>query len=135
MTALSVVYEKKGTVKANELSELFRKSGINRPYEDLDRMQRMIENSDMLVTARIDGHLVGIARSLTDYSYCCYLSDLAVDKEYQKMGIGKELVQRTREQLSEEVSLILLSAETALNYYPKIGFDRVDNAFVIKRKR
>ncbi|MCL4336561.1 MAG: GNAT family N-acetyltransferase [Candidatus Thermoplasmatota archaeon] len=135
MTALNVVYEKKGTVNANELSELFKKSGINRPYEDLDRMQRMIENSDMLVTARIDGQLVGIARSLTDYSYCCYLSDLAVDKKYQKMGIGKEMVHRTREQLSEEVSLILLSAETALNYYPKIGFDRVDNAFVIKRKR
>ena len=132
---MNVVYETDGHVSADELSELFRNSGINRPYNDLERLQRMIENSDILVTARVDGFLVGIARSLTDYSYCCYLSDLAVDEKYQKKGIGKELVHKTYEQLSEEVSLILLSAETALNYYPRIGFERVDNAFVIKRKR
>ena len=132
---MNVVYETDGHVSADELSELFRNSGINRPYNDLERLQRMIENSDILVTARVDGFLVGIARSLTDYSYCCYLSDLAVDGKYQKKGIGKELVHKTYEQLSEEVSLILLSAETALNYYPRIGFERVDNAFVIKRKR
>ena len=132
---MNVVYETDGHVSADELSELFRNSGINRPYNDLERLQRMIENSDILVTARVDGFLVGIARSFTDYSYCCYLSDLAVDEKYQKKGIGKELVHKTYEQLSEEVSLILLSAETALNYYPRIGFERVDNAFVIKRKR
>lgn len=132
---MNVVYETDGHVSADELSELFRNSGINRPYNDLERLQRMIENSDILVTARVDGFLVGIARSLTDYSYCCYLSDLAVDGKYQKKGIGKELVHKTYEQLSEEVSLILLSVETALNYYPRIGFERVDNAFVIKRKR
>ena len=132
---MNIVYETDGPVSADELSELFRNSGINRPYNDLERLERMIENSDILVTARVEGFLVGIARSVSDFSYCCYLSDLAIDRKYQKIGIGRELVNRTREQISEEVSLILLSAETALNYYPRIGFERVDNAFVIKRKR
>ena len=132
---MNIVYETDGPVSADELSELFRNSGINRPYNDLERLEWMIENSDILVTARVEGFLVGIARSVSDFSYCCYLSDLAIDRKYQKIGIGRELVNRTREQISEEVSLILLSAETALNYYPRIGFERVDNAFVIKRKR
>jgi predicted N-acetyltransferase YhbS len=79
--------------------------------------------------------LVGVSRSLTDYAYCCYLSDLAVDKEYQALGIGKELVRRTQVVIGEEVSLVLLSAPGALSYYPTIGFAPADNAFVIKRKR
>ncbi len=135
MSPSNVVYDVNGSVRADELSDLFKKSGISRPFEDLDRMRRMIENSNIIVTARIDGLLVGVARSLSDFSYCCYLSDLAVDEKYQRRGIGEELIRRTRGLLSEEVSLILLSAKGAMDYYPRIGFERVDNAFVIRRKR
>ncbi|WP_146812496.1 GNAT family N-acetyltransferase, partial [Aneurinibacillus danicus] len=70
-----------------------------------------------------------------DFSYCCYLSDLAVDKDYQKSGIGKELIGRIRNIIGEEVALILLSAPNAMDYYPKVGFDKVDNGFIIRRKR
>ncbi|MGM0829107.1 MAG: GNAT family N-acetyltransferase [Bacillota bacterium] len=122
-------------IKAKELSDVFKSSGIKRPVDDLDRLQRMIDNSDIIITAWDNDKLVGIARAITDYSYCCYLSDLAVDIEYQNKGIGKELVQLVQKDIGEEVALILLSAPNAMDYYPKIGLESIDNGFKISRKR
>jgi predicted N-acetyltransferase YhbS len=110
-------------------------SGIKRPYQDTERIDRMIQNADIIITAWKADKMVGVARALTDYSYCCYLSDLAVDAEYQKSGIGRELVNRLRQRLGEECSLVLLSAPGAMEYYPKIGFTNTDKAFVIARGR
>lgn len=132
---MGIDYEFVDKLQATEVVEVFSKSGINRPVEDLKRIQRMIEFADLIVTARDNGKLVGIARALTDYSYCCYLSDLAVHEEYQRSGIGKELVSRIQEKLSDEVTLVLISAPNAVDYYPHIGFEKADKAFLIKRKR
>ena len=78
--------------------------------------------------------LVGVSRSLTDFCYCCYLSDLAVMEEYKQLGIGRKLIDLTRERLGDRVTLLLLSAPGAMEYYPKVGFDPIKNGFVIKRK-
>lgn len=75
--------------------------------------------------------LVGVARSVTDFTFCCYLSDLAVDRKYQKRGVGKNLIRMTRQALGRKGKLILLSAPAAVGYYPKIGFDRHNQAFWI----
>jgi N-acetylglutamate synthase-like GNAT family acetyltransferase len=87
------------------------------------------------VTAWDKDKLVGIARSLTDFSYCCYLSDLAVRKDYQKGGIGKKLIALTKEYIGDHAMLLLLSAQTAMDYYPKVGFQKVENGFIIKRTK
>lgn len=76
-----------------------------------------------------------MARSLTDFSYCCYLSDLAIHPDYQKHGIGKKLIDLTQEKIGEHCMLLLLSVPTAMEYYPKIGFEKVENGFIIKRKK
>jgi predicted N-acetyltransferase YhbS len=94
----------------------------------------MLDHANLTITAWDGEKLVGIARSLTDFCYCCYLSDLAVDREYQGRGIGRELIEQTRKHLSEQVSLILLSAPSAMTYYPKVGFEKADNAWIIRRK-
>jgi ribosomal protein S18 acetylase RimI-like enzyme len=120
---------------AEQLAMLFDSSGIRRPTRDLLRIQRMIDNANLVVTAWDGEKLVGIARALTDFCYCCYLSDLAVDKEYQRQGIGRELVERVKSATGEECSLILLSAPDAMSYYPAIGMEQADNAWIIKRKR
>ncbi|EKN69795.1 GCN5-related N-acetyltransferase [Neobacillus bataviensis LMG 21833] len=122
-------------ITAEELSDVFKKSGIRRPVDDLPRLQRMIEHADLLITAWDEQTLVGVARAVTDFSYCCYLSDLAVNEDYQKRGIGKELVRLVKEQIGEEVTLILLSAPSAMDYYPQIGFDKVENGFILPRKK
>jgi ribosomal protein S18 acetylase RimI-like enzyme len=94
--------------------------GERRPIDDPERLNKMLEHANLIVTARDKGKLVGVSRSLTDYAFCTYLSDLAVDVAYQKRGIGRELIQRTK-LAAPMARLILLSAPAAINYYPKIG--------------
>jgi N-acetylglutamate synthase-like GNAT family acetyltransferase len=115
--------------------ELYNSSGINRPTADKERITKMYNNSNLIVTAWDKDKLVGIARSLTDFSYCCYLSDLAVRKDYQKGGIGKKLIALTKEYIGDHAMLLLLSAQTAMDYYPKVGFQKVENGFIIKRTK
>lgn len=95
----------------------------------------MFAAPSLVLSAWVSGKLVGLSRSLTDYAYCCYLSDLAVDKGYQGMGIGRELIKRTQAVIGDQVSLILLSAPNAMEYYPTLGFEQATNAFVIRRKQ
>jgi len=130
-----ITYKENVAIKSEELSKLFKSSGIKRPFEDLNRLQRMIENSDILITAWDHDKLVGIARAITDYSYCCYLSDLAVNKEYQHKGIGRQLIWLVQEEIGEEVALLLLSSSIAMDYYPKMGFEKIENGFKISRIR
>jgi GNAT superfamily N-acetyltransferase len=118
-----------------EIARVFDSSGITRPTADIPRIARMFAAPCLLVSAWHGGELVGLARSLTDYSYCCYLSDLAVAKEHQCKGIGKELIRRTQQIIGDEVSLILLSAPGAMSYYPSVGLKQAENAFVARRKR
>ena len=130
-----IYYKIGAAVTPEELSDVFKTSGIRRPVDDLPRLQRMIEHADLLITAWVDQKLVGIARAVTDFSYCCYLSDLAVNKDYQKRGIGKELVRLIQEQIGDEVVLLLLAAPAAMDYYPRIGFDKIENGYIIPRKK
>ncbi len=120
-------------LSAQELADVFRRSGIRRPVDDLPRLEKMLEHGNLLATAWSGGQLVGVARALTDFSYCCYLSDLAVDKAYQKRGVGKRLVELVRERVGAQSMLLLLAAPEAADYYPKIGFEAVSNGWIIKR--
>lgn len=104
-----------------------------RPIHDRNRIAKMIENAQLMVTARDeDGLLVGLARSITDFSYCCYCSDLAVDVAYQGQGIGKALIEETRKIVGPGVTFLLLSAPKAMDYYPKIGLEKFENCFGIR---
>ncbi|WMT39597.1 GNAT family N-acetyltransferase [Paenibacillus sp. D2_2] len=130
-----IIFSDKKEQNARDVAEVFRNSGIIRPYEEVERIQRMIDNTDIIITAWDDDKMVGVARAITDYSYSCYLSDLAVDQRYQNHGIGKELVQRVHTKIGDECSLILLAAPTAVDYYPKLGFEKADKAFLMTRKK
>ncbi len=90
----------------------------------------MLANANRIITAREDGKIVGVARSVTDFAFCTYLSDLAVDQTYQKSGIGKELIRLTH-RAAPQAKLILLSAPAAVNYYPRIGMKRHEHCFFI----
>lgn len=130
-----ITYRTDVTPDIDQIIDVYISSGINRPTADKERISKMYHNSNLIVTAWHNSKLVGISRSLTDFCYCCYLSDLAVRKEYQKCGIGKTLIQMTKNSIGEQAALLLLSAPTAIDYYPKIGFEKADNAFLIKRTK
>ncbi|MCZ7593611.1 GNAT family N-acetyltransferase [Hyphomicrobium sp.] len=106
-----------------------------RPAGDLARLDKMLRHADVVVTARDAGHLVGVSRAVTDFSYCCYLSDLAVDIDYQRQGIGKRLIEETHAAAGETTTLILVAAPAAEAYYPRIGMQRLTSCWAIPRKR
>jgi len=128
-----ITYQKETDLSPDEFRELLIKStlGERRPVDDLSRMTKMVENADLIITARHEGRLVGLSRSVTDFAYCLYLSDLAVDQAYQKKGIGKELIRQTKLH-APSANLILLSAPAAVDYYPHIGMTHHAHCFYLK---
>lgn len=119
-------------LSAAEFIDVLNRSTLaeRRPVDDPDRIASMLANADLIVTARVDGKLVGVARSVSDVVYCTYLSDLAVDQAFQHQGIGKELIRRTKRE-TPDAKLILLSAPKAVDYYPKIGMTRHEQCFML----
>lgn len=117
-----------------DIIDLYTSAGLKRPVEDAERIGTMYANSNLIVSVYHEDRLVGVARSVTDFCYCCYLSDLAIREEYKNLGIGKRLIELTQERLGDKVTLLLLSAPGAMEYYPKIGFEKIENGFIIHRK-
>lgn len=128
-----ITYSIEKNIDPNEFIEVLVDSslGERRPVNDLERIKKMLKNANLIVGARDKGKLIGIARALTDFSYCTYLSDLAVSQKYQKLGIGKQLIREIKE-VAPEANLILLSAPAAVEYYPKIGMTKHEAAFTLK---
>ena len=130
---MKITYEFNTIPPTEIIIELYESSGLDRPARDFDRICKMYVNSNLIITAWDKHKLVGISRSLTDFCYCCYLSDLAVRKEYKCSGVGKRLIELTKEKVGERTMLLLLSAPGAMEYYPKVGFQKVENGFIITR--
>ena len=131
---MEITYKTNIIPSTDSIIELYKSAGLNRPVDDKERISNMYVDSNLVITAWDKELLIGVARSLTDFCYCCYLSDLAVKKKYQSQGIGKQLIALTREKIGPHTMLLLLSVPGAMEYYPKIGFEKVDNGFIIKRK-
>lgn len=132
-----MIYGVEPGLDPDEFIDLLKRSGLaeRRPVRDEHRIGRMLANSSLIVTARRDGLLVGVARSVTDFSYCCYLSDLAVDRACQKRGVGRALIARTQAEAGPEAMLILIAAPAADGYYAHIGMERIERGWSLPRKR
>jgi len=135
--AMSIQYALEPYLAAAEFPDLLLASTLaeRRPVDDLGRLANMLRNSDIIVTAKDDGRLVGVSRAITDFSYCCYLSDLAVDQAYQRKGIGRRLIAETHRAAGETTTLILVAAPAAETYYPKIGMQHLPSCWSITRSR
>jgi predicted N-acetyltransferase YhbS len=128
-----ITYQIEKNLTVSEFKTLLEKSTLaeRRPVNEPDRLAKMLEHGNLIVTARDNGNLIGIARSLTDFLYCTYLSDLAVDEAYQKQGIGKELIRQTK-LATPQAMLILLAAPKAIDYYPKVGMIRHEHCYILR---
>jgi ribosomal protein S18 acetylase RimI-like enzyme len=125
-----------GELSADEFRDVIQRTDLNRPVEDIARLTSMLAHANLVVTARdASGRLIGVARSLTDFVYCCYLSDLCVDDAFQGRGIGRALIAETKRIVGPESMLLLLSAPKPMTYYPSIGMEKVENGFIIRRDR
>lgn len=132
---MSIEYKINEKISTDDFIELLKNStlGERRPVNDRSCMEGMISNSNLTVSAWENGSLVGISRCVTDFYYACYLSDLAVSKTYQKMGIGKELQRLTQNQLGPKCNLILVAAPTANTYYEHVGFKNNERCWILER--
>lgn len=130
---MNIIYKSDIIPSTDQVIELYNNAGLPRPTMDKQRMQKMFENSTLIITAWSDDKLVGVCRSITDWVWCCYLADLAVCPNYKKLGIGKKMIALTRQKVGEQSMVLLLSVPTALEYYPKVGFVKEDRSFIINR--
>jgi GNAT superfamily N-acetyltransferase len=132
---VTVVYQLEPRLDPAEFVDVLVRSTLaeRRPVGRPDVIRAMLDHADLIVTARVSGRLVGVSRALSDFSYCTYLSDLAVDEAHQGRGIGRELVHRTHEAAGRHTLLILLAAPKARTYYPHIGMQPHDSCWIIPR--
>jgi ribosomal protein S18 acetylase RimI-like enzyme len=129
----AIVYRLGNNLNLDQVIELYHASTLSerRPVEDRGAMAAMLENASLVVTAWDGERLVGLARTLSDFLYVGYLSDLAVHAEYQRQGIGKELIAQTRRYMGPKAKLVLIAAPRAVEYYPRIGFSKVESAWML----
>jgi GNAT superfamily N-acetyltransferase len=130
---VSLRYEHSRKISEAEFIDVLKRStlGERRPIDDSNCIKAMLDHADLLCTAWEGEKLVGVARSVTDFEYCCYLSDLAVDEAYQKQGIGRELIRVTQSRLGKRASIILIAAPKAEAYYPRIGLTAHLSAWIL----
>jgi len=129
-------YETSTRISAEQFVDLLERSGLadRRPVGSPDTIAAMLKHANLLCTAWDGERLVGVARSLTDFSFCCYLSDLAVDVAWQHRGVGRELIRLTQDRLGPNAKIILLAAPAARDYYPKLGFTQHPSAWVLGKR-
>jgi GNAT superfamily N-acetyltransferase len=131
-----IQYKHNVRITADQFIDVLKRSTLaeRRPVGDAARIETMLQHATIIVTAWDGSKLVGVSRALSDFGYCCYLADLAVDAAYQKQGIGKKLIHETHAVSGLHTTLILLAAPKASEYYPKINMERFTDCFLIRKK-
>lgn len=131
-----ITYRLGNDLDLDQVIELYRAStlGERRPIDNRARMQAMLANANLVVTAWDGALLVGISRAVSDFAYATYLSDLAVRLSHQRRGIGRELIRETRRR-SGEAYVVLLAAPKAVDYYPRVGFEAHPSAWILRPGR
>lgn len=133
---MNITYSVNEKITKHDFADVLVRSGLSkrRPVDDPERLEKMVKNANLIVLAKDAGLIVGIARVITDFAYCSYLSCLAVDIQYQRKGVGKKLIERVREIIGDSSNLVLLSAPGVDKYYLQLGFEKSEKAFVLPRK-
>ena len=130
-----ISYSDQAPITAKQAIDLYERStlGERRPINNVTTFELMLKNANLIVTAWDDDKLIGISRSLTDFAYVAYLADLAVDEQYQRTGIGKQLIEETKARLGPECIIVLLAAPKANAYYEYLGFEHNPRAWTLKK--
>lgn len=130
-----ITYRDEAQISAAQAIDLYIRSslGERRPINNLQTFESMLKHANLTITAWDGEQLIGISRSLTDFSYVAYLADLAVDQKYQRQGVGKKLVDETKIRLGPDCMIVLLAAPKANDYYEHIGFEHNPRAWTLRK--
>jgi ribosomal protein S18 acetylase RimI-like enzyme len=130
---MPIVYRTDVRPEAALIAALYRAALLLRPVDDIVRIKRMYDGSNLIVTAWSAGDLAGILRGWTDGAFDGYICDLAVHPNYQNHGIGRELLARTRA-TSPQVQFVLRASKIAVDYYQHIGWQKIENGWFWPRE-
>lgn len=130
---MSIYYTTERIPSSEQIVELYDLAGLPRPTHDRERIAKMYQHSNLVITAWDGDVLAGVARTITDWVWSSYLADLAIHPGYQKAGIGRKLIGLTKEKVGKQSMVLLLSVPTAMEYYPKVGFAKEDRGFIMHR--
>lgn len=132
---MNIEYRDNAQITVEVAIDLYKRStlGERRPVDRPEIFEGMLENASLTISAWHGDRIVGISRTLTDFTYVAYLADLAVDIDFQRQGIGKQLIEETKRRLGRECMIVLLAAPKANDYYPKLGFEHNPRAWMLKR--
>jgi len=131
---MNIEYRDNAQITVEVAIDLYKRStlGERRPVDRPEIFEGMLENASLTISAWHGDGIVGISRTLTDFTYVAYLADLAVDIDFQRQGIGKQLIEETKRRLGRECMIVLLAAPKANDYYPKLGFQHNPRAWMLK---
>jgi ribosomal protein S18 acetylase RimI-like enzyme len=135
-----ILYAHEPTLDVAEFRRVLIESGLGatRPINDEARLKGMLSAADLILTARSEQPgrpSMGVARCITDFVWCCYLSELAVSAPAQGLGIGKGLLDEARRRLGPGVGMILLSAPEAVGFYERVVMTRYSDTFWYRREQ
>lgn len=132
---MDIEYRDNAQITVEVAIDLYKRStlGERRPVDRPEIFESMLKNASLTISAWHGDRIVGISRTLTDFTYVAYLADLAVDIDFQRQGIGKQLIEETKHRLGRECMIVLLAAPKANDYYPKLGFEHNPRAWMLKR--
>ena len=128
-----ITYKINAELDIEDVCRLYDDSGLRRPTRDLLRMTEMYVNSPLVVSAWRGDRLIGVARTLTDFSWSSYLADLAVAKDFQRSGVGRKLYDLTRREVGAGSMLLLISVPGAEDFYRRLGLEKEVFAFISRR--
>ncbi len=132
---MTIIYASEPNLSIDDFRVLLKQSAFDSSYplSDTTHLAAILKNSDIVITARSDGQLIGLARAITDYSHACYLCDLMVLPNYRRQGIGKTLIEETHKVAGPQTGLVTLAGPEAGSFYPRIGMESRPNAWIRKR--
>lgn len=130
-----ITFTEHASISPEQAIDLYTRStlGERRPIDSVETFAAMLANANLTISAWDGEKLIGISRSLTDFAYVTYLADLAVDEHYQRQGIGKQLIEETKERLKPSCMIVLLAAPKANAYYEHLGFEHNPRAWTMRK--
>jgi ribosomal protein S18 acetylase RimI-like enzyme len=132
---MSIVYAQEQALSAEDYIAVVGSTYMRerRPVGNPQRLGRILAGSNMIVTAREDGEIVGVLRGISDGEWVCYVADLAVRDGHQRKGVGTGLLDTCKTILGAGMGIVLVAYPEAVEYYRKIGMGEMP-AFYIDRE-
>lgn len=124
---------KEERISSEEYIDFLKRTDLGSQYPEErfeERISKLVENVSISLVARNENNsVVGVLFGLTDFAYWLYITDLGVDRTYERQGIGKQLMKTAHDLAGGEkdIAVYLIANENAIPFYEKLGMEKADD--------